>query len=704
MDIGENTVDDGVRGEASRTEPEPSIYNISSEPLNPLKRKNEEEGGSKYRANPFEQAFNDAYRLLLNSHIKDAVDGGADAEFGQLFSGSKRLVDTQLGLVTWTIEEKLVLFERLKTLGKDEIVGLARAIGTKSSCEVGDYLSVLEQGLHGRHQTEHPNFVQYEDLPAALEIGTSCEMLLEEAADSLAACQQAHDEIIEEKRHGELWLLDQDNMRAYEYTKRAAGESQSSTSRSESASDKKITTLDFFHARHWLELSERIFMRGMGDSQLGLQPSMYMTALQDFHNLARIITTRLVYAALFQASCRLRANDTKRQHLRKKLEVKRTDVLAAANILGLEPNPSEFWVGAARRNELQVVDFQASGAIKFERGRKWEAVQIKKSDRVMSYNEVEARLRQRSRSFSPKSENDGDEAVELTPNDMDVRPDGPQPDPEQLNKNSASRSPNPEIQTRTPAPGERQPSPPFLDIDSDDSDDSLYDRYLEDLDQRASAAEEARLWALLGEDPPSDNERADLSNIEPLKPPRARAKPNATAWRDRLRYAPEWQRFGEVLTEERFASLRRSGPGAGAGRVAEKVGHEDEPMDDDTGRVEGARRPRAGCESGTESLEESLEGSNDGEQSDADNRTGSSSDDTSDRGYRATRADRGRATSQSESQDRSRGRSLRPRRSISYALPPLLDETVAGEDANAHDDAGTTTREGMATMSRTRTT
>ncbi|KAI0888839.1 uncharacterized protein GGS22DRAFT_152494 [Annulohypoxylon maeteangense] len=132
---------------------------------------------------------------------------------------------------------------------------------------------------------------------------------------------------------------------------------------------------ELFHLRNWLRLSDRVFMNSTvedgnwrfasGEPEAKERPAIRATALADFHSLTLSITRRLMSAALYVASSRIRMKRA-RDPTRHSALVKKNDVWAAAASVGLKEGSREFWARAARRLRLDVIDDEDEGDISEE--------------------------------------------------------------------------------------------------------------------------------------------------------------------------------------------------------------------------------------------------------------------------------------------------------------------------------------------------
>ncbi|THZ21424.1 hypothetical protein D6C91_04377 [Aureobasidium pullulans] len=143
--------------------------------------------------------YSDAYRDYYNDHVEELAH-----PFLPRTSG---LPASEIGITVWTPLEKEILFQKVSTLGKNNIKAVSDAIKTKSESEVRQYLTLLDQGtVEGNVTLALPVF-SAADVSPAVEISKQSEDLLEEYADGLARYQLKSDQKREKKRHGDYWLL-----------------------------------------------------------------------------------------------------------------------------------------------------------------------------------------------------------------------------------------------------------------------------------------------------------------------------------------------------------------------------------------------------------------------------------------------------------------------------------------------------------------
>ncbi|KZM21569.1 uncharacterized protein EKO05_0000741 [Ascochyta rabiei] len=169
----------------------------SHTPATPRKRRRTESvERSRVRKYPLEGKYNDAYRVLFNEHVSRAAARFEPAEGVQHYS-------TQYGASVWSAQEQATLFAALERLGRDDVPGVARAIGTKSPTETRELLLLL-----GDAATKQQNLgLTMRDVPAAIELGHACAEELDVVADALAWYQEQFEVAQEQERYGHYWLI-----------------------------------------------------------------------------------------------------------------------------------------------------------------------------------------------------------------------------------------------------------------------------------------------------------------------------------------------------------------------------------------------------------------------------------------------------------------------------------------------------------------
>lgn len=148
------------------------------------------------RRHDVESNYNDDYRLLFNEQVEAAASRFEIAT-------DVRDNATQIGSSFWTPDEKAVFFAALERLGRDDLPGIAGAIGTKSEFEARAFLLTLQSAADDRGDTR----LTLRDVPAAIELSGECSEHLERVADALAWYQERHEASLEQERYGEYWLI-----------------------------------------------------------------------------------------------------------------------------------------------------------------------------------------------------------------------------------------------------------------------------------------------------------------------------------------------------------------------------------------------------------------------------------------------------------------------------------------------------------------
>ncbi|KAF1926985.1 uncharacterized protein M421DRAFT_6544 [Didymella exigua CBS 183.55] len=143
-----------------------------------------------------EGKYSDAYRVLFNEDVTQAA-----ARFGP--EDGVQHYTAQYGASTWTGQEQATLFAALARLGKDEVAGIAQAVGTKSIPETRELLLLLNDAA----ANEGDLALTLRHVPAAMEVGHECNEELEVMAGALAWYQEQWDVAEEQKRYGDYWLV-----------------------------------------------------------------------------------------------------------------------------------------------------------------------------------------------------------------------------------------------------------------------------------------------------------------------------------------------------------------------------------------------------------------------------------------------------------------------------------------------------------------
>ena len=519
-------------------------------------RKRAHKPATEVRAKRLKLYYNNDYRELLNIDIEDTAAG-------RLQEDNYPLQASQIGSSIWTSSEKDTFFAALTRLGRDNIRGIAARIGSKSELQVQEYIHLLHQGINEKRLHEGRLLVST-DVPAAIQISDECSDVLERAGDALAIRQERAEEKIEKTKFGDSWLLNREVSRFME--KRRKEE------RGEAALDEILPAVNLLNLKHWLELSEKVFMNPaaphdddnwQGLAEAGEMPAIRATAFADFHSLAVTITKRLVSTTFYCTMSRLRARDlTKVKHA----EVTSGDVEAAVNILGLKANSSTFWTGAARRCHLQVLNEDTSGCTDDEDEEEDEEQEY----HPMTYDQVEAALEQspsspsRSRSTSrphsrPSSRSSAHSGpalsspssldLDFSSSDSSVR-DYPTSAADNSDSSSFSSSSSTHFHFST-----RRLEAKLKKKAARKAAEKAQDEYTEAFDMQASQLEEARLWTLLKQDPPFEAEKLEL--LQELEMGKRKHGGGAGDWREWVGYCSPWESLETPVLEEEFERNRR---------------------------------------------------------------------------------------------------------------------------------------------------
>ncbi|CAO2653491.1 Nn.00g029020.m01.CDS01 [Neocucurbitaria sp. VM-36] len=184
--------------ESSKPPTRPSSRRQSRTPNTPRKRRRlESVDPSRIRKYYLEGKYNDAYRVLFNedvSHAAARFDAG---------SQSYQHYATQIGSSIWSCKEQTTLFAALERLGRDDIPGIASAIGTKSIPETHEVLLLLQDAATRQGDAK----VTLRDIPAAIEVGNECSEQLDIAGEALAWYQETFEASQEQERFGDYWLI-----------------------------------------------------------------------------------------------------------------------------------------------------------------------------------------------------------------------------------------------------------------------------------------------------------------------------------------------------------------------------------------------------------------------------------------------------------------------------------------------------------------
>ncbi|KAF2245604.1 hypothetical protein BU26DRAFT_522016 [Trematosphaeria pertusa] len=536
--------------------------------------------------------YRDAYRVLFNEAVNDAA-----ARFAQ--HDSDQPESSQFGASIWSAEEQQLFFGALERLGKDDIPGIARAVGTKSIPETREFLLILRNAAAEWEVKPRPRDAkgkqtggQQTEIAAAIEIGGECERHLELAGDALAWYQERDEAKQELERHGRCWLITPEIAEEVEDAIRTARllDYEDDDYRSGDHSDVPEVNQDvpeviqdipeakllvpeallwlskFYFMNphpavqypwpHWTELA----------SEIAREPSIYRTAFSDFYRLVVSLTKRLVQAAIIQATSRIRSQGLRVQKGSLPF-IKRRDALAAIDILGLKRNARDRWRGVARRCGLRVLQAKPSlvvsgrGAIEVP----WDEVEqalasVELPMEPISADEETAELISgtggqdfKARAVrsgtplptaQPVSSDDSEEDHDPDNTDEDEQSDAFQPP-----SNRSSES------TNLPLPKPAEHTSHHLELDLDLELENENER-LEDLDRKASGQEEQHLLSVLGISSSGSLTSVSAKRKRGGQPGRKLSgnKPidEADDWRSWTRYHAEWEEFRSPLPASSF--------------------------------------------------------------------------------------------------------------------------------------------------------
>ncbi|KAK0507589.1 hypothetical protein JMJ35_010112 [Cladonia borealis] len=487
------------------------------------------------RLKPF---YNDKYRVLLNSTVRDIASGG--------FSEVVPLPPNQIGVTIWSSEEKETFFSVLARRGRHDIKGIAADIGSKSESEVYTYLELLQNAIAEQNaHVHHKQLLTIDGIEPALEVSQQCCAALDLAAEAVSVLQHKEEEKTERQEHANLSLLTSTVAKWANRSLLAGEEGQQEVLQA-------LPPATLLNLRCFLTLSKRIFMNSSipennwrtyaGRRQ---SPSITYTAFSDTHTLAISLTRKLIQSSLFFAMSRIRTLGTSGYHTPKQ-HVKARDVEAALNVLGMEANGRKTWIATARKCRLRV----------------YENVRHRKVEgKRYSYDEVEATLskdsfgsrgRYRSRSAGNEdvSNPPTDKSSASSAEDVPEESSSSSPDHSSTDKSDSSLSDDCISSTDLSSSSSSEQGSTKQRLEQAE------DAYLEASDQKASKEEEKRLWEILGEDPST---KMDLEPIDLPPVPRRVNREKLVDWTTWIDYSAEWENFETPVEASSFAKNRRIG-------------------------------------------------------------------------------------------------------------------------------------------------
>ena len=490
-------------------------------------RATESPTASQPRLKRLKSLYNDDYRRLFNSTVNELA-------WDTSLRTDHSLPESQIGVTIWSSEEKAAFFHALARKGRHDIRGIATDIGTKSESEVHVYSGILHKAAVDQQTYRTCNTLfNTSSLEAALEVQGDCCAALDLAAEALSTFQQNEDEKAEKKKHKDFALL----------TPRIARKLERCMATPEGGEEEvkqRVPAATMFNLMNFLTLSKRFFMNSVKAednwrSYTGRRtksPSIMYTAFSDLHALMISITQRLVQSSLFFAMSRLRAMSAA-GHYRPGLHVRRRDVIAAVNILGMKIDSKSFWAGAARKCKLRVYEKVRHRQVF---GKRYSYAELERilshgsfSDAVCSATMVKCASAATSQEPSRKESSIGGLEDPISSDSTSLDSGGSKP---------SSLSNNEDI-LATWNHGNKH-----------EDHDSLQDAYAEALDQQASLNGEHRLWEMLGTDPV---EKLEHVNVKLPQAPFQTRKTEIEVcdWRKLVEYAEDWEEHETPVFESK---------------------------------------------------------------------------------------------------------------------------------------------------------
>jgi RNA polymerase I-specific transcription initiation factor RRN5 len=148
------------------------------------------------RRQDVEASYSDAYRLLFNEHVEQTA-----TRFD--VNTSVQHYSKYIGSTLWSSKEQAVFFAALERLTRNDVAGIARAIGTKTEAETRDFLVLLQDAAASQGDAN----LTLRDIPAAVQVGHECSQQLDRAGESLAWYQERFEAFQEQERYGDYWLI-----------------------------------------------------------------------------------------------------------------------------------------------------------------------------------------------------------------------------------------------------------------------------------------------------------------------------------------------------------------------------------------------------------------------------------------------------------------------------------------------------------------
>lgn len=512
--------------------------------------------------NYLQHFYSDHYRQLL----KEAADLPSQKLEEAV---SERLDPSQIGSVLWTSAEKMNLFDSLARRGRFDLSAISVASGSKSVVEIQAYLRELHDSMtESRYLRHHEAGFMVAEIPAAVQISSKVERLLEKASDALCMYQEQYENVAGRKAHGEYWLTDRSTALAYE-------RDLNSEVGSQGRDHVPFPAIDFFHLPEFFELSENVFMNQSNPTSehnwrklaiSGERPAATYDCLADLYNIVVSLTRRLIQTTMFITKARLRAH--RHEKYGPANLVKFQDAVAAINVLKLERDSFNRWRAAPRRCGLWVIELR--------HGRGYTKAPL-------TYEEIETALARRSAKRRGRYQDfdisegltSSEEAAEDIEDDDSMESDKISEIDDEDNNYSESENSSP-LSRQSPSDqlgSEEDIS--YQIVDDEDSERSVdisthpsssmkrkYDElqmerqreiYAEQTDLIASNAEEARLLRRLGHfSEPGIGRDASRSSAEKQSFP-PKNEDQGVDWNETFSPRHEWEDHTEPMRSDFFA-------------------------------------------------------------------------------------------------------------------------------------------------------
>ncbi|KAL5446194.1 hypothetical protein PMIN07_002357 [Paraphaeosphaeria minitans] len=540
-----------------------------SPPNSPRKRRRSSsaDSGRRRKRATWTAPYNDAYRLLYNDFVQNLAGN-------HRISGALSLKTSQLGATVWTAGEKEAFFAALERLGKDNLPGIAAAVGSKSVFEIRHFLLLLQDACVDRAGKRD---ISLTDIPAAAEVGIICERQLDAAGDTLATKQERYEATQEQKRYGEHWLITSELAEEIEIAAKGLRasvpvESGDDDNRLHAAGDspllREIPEAGLIIPNSFLELSRNLFMNSSSDtsypwlnwrdltSDIAPEPCMYRTALRDFHSLVLLLTKRVMQTALIQATSRIRAQGW-RAKKGVKLFVRSRDVHTAVDLLGISTSRRKFFRDVPRRCRLRVTDARYKARV-----LRWDEVEriLDSTENIStpldSDREVESRGAQTEQvGFKFNAARSGTPLPPARQSSPDDSAD------DHAGSNAELLAEDTDSDAYQALDDSLEASDTHAEAESESSDDSSDDelKEVEEFDREVSRLEERRLWLVIGDAPDGQESKPEPTSDHLIrKDPRRRNIAEGADWRSWTYYHPEWEEMRSRIPEINFLANRKS--------------------------------------------------------------------------------------------------------------------------------------------------